>query len=527
MGGSSWRYFLKIFIPVSLFMGIILVLFFIRSSDSGQTAISILKNEELLEQVRQSTAQLFQRKIDDLLLLAESEPLKHYLHDDNRKNWIYLARWFETFSRHRKNYDQIRFVDLDGMEKIRTIHNDGAPALIPQIDLHDISHRYYFRESIKLQKGEVYISPLDLSMEHDKIVTPLKPIIRFITPIYDGYGKKRGILIINYSARELLDHINDFFAHGSGIFSMLNSTGFGIVGPDQEHLWEFMFNRDAYFPSQYPTAWRIISENDSGRIEDDDGLFLYTTAYPTRYASGVVHHTDIGSEQQQPPHDHIKWKFVAQLPHGDVNLQHSYIEFYIALTILMLLIAVGISTIYSRISTQRQRALEELRKRANTDALTGVASRHIFAAKSSAEFSRAKRYHRDFAVIMLDIDHFKAVNDTYGHPAGDEVIQKLAAICGTIIRGTDTLARLGGEEFAFLLPETNLQDAKQLAERLCAQVASTPIETAAGAINITVSIGVSEISKKDTAFEQILKRSDLALYDSKQNGRNRVSSITA
>ncbi|MCU7727602.1 diguanylate cyclase [Actinoplanes sp. KI2] len=158
---------------------------------------------------------------------------------------------------------------------------------------------------------------------------------------------------------------------------------------------------------------------------------------------------------------------------------------------------------------------------ATTDELTGQHNRRHFYAIATALVSAAARGSRDLAAVMLDIDKFKSVNDTYGHGVGDEVIREVAARVRASIRRSDVLGRYGGEEFAVVLPDHH-DAAPDLAERMRHAVADTPIPTAAGPLPITISVGLTQLEPGDASLDQVLARADLALYRAKESGRNRV-----
>lgn len=174
--------------------------------------------------------------------------------------------------------------------------------------------------------------------------------------------------------------------------------------------------------------------------------------------------------------------------------------------------------------SQRKRQEDELKRLANTDPLTGVCNRRAFMAHLSAELARVQRYGHSAAVLMLDLDHFKTVNDRYGHAAGDAVLQRFTELTAALLRQTDILGRLGGEEFAVLLPQTDEAGACGLAERIRVRVASQPIDYDGRTIPITVSIGVALLEVTDPRADMVLIRADQALYRAKQGGRNRVES---
>jgi diguanylate cyclase (GGDEF)-like protein len=156
-----------------------------------------------------------------------------------------------------------------------------------------------------------------------------------------------------------------------------------------------------------------------------------------------------------------------------------------------------------------------------TDELTGLFNRRRFNEAFTMEVRRATRYHHSLSVIMLDIDHFKEVNDTHGHPAGDIVLKRLGAILRDHLRETDLVARYGGEEFVMVLPETTLEIARTIAERLRARIENETFRTDEKELRITVSMGL--VSRQGTLeAEALLAEADEALYRAKSGGRNRV-----
>jgi diguanylate cyclase (GGDEF)-like protein len=168
---------------------------------------------------------------------------------------------------------------------------------------------------------------------------------------------------------------------------------------------------------------------------------------------------------------------------------------------------------------QRASDLETL---AAVDWLTGLYNRRHFESLAQAELARSQRYMRPMTVMMLDIDHFKDVNDTYGHAAGDRVLQALATVCLATKRDADVAARLGGEEFALLLPETTDTAAMQFAERLRQQIRDCAPIVEGEKLPITVSIGIAGASMTTSGFQPLLNNADQALYEAKRSGRNRV-----
>ncbi len=186
-------------------------------------------------------------------------------------------------------------------------------------------------------------------------------------------------------------------------------------------------------------------------------------------------------------------------------------------------------TLEARVA-ERTRALEDanakLERLATVDPLTAVWNRRHFLELAGAELGRARRHGRRLSVFLLDLDHFKAVNDGYGHAAGDEVLRVAVSRAREALRTSDQIARFGGEEFAILLPETDLAGAHVVAERVRAAIAGAPVAVEGRTVPITGSLGVAEWDGAEPSIEQTLRRADTALYDAKQAGRNRVCTAT-
>lgn len=165
---------------------------------------------------------------------------------------------------------------------------------------------------------------------------------------------------------------------------------------------------------------------------------------------------------------------------------------------------------------------QELVRLTHTDPLTGINNRGYFMELLSAELERSRRYGRIFSILMFDLDHFKKVNDHYGHAAGDEALKRFVEVLRNAgLRQSDFWGRLGGEEFALVLPETGISQAGTPAERIRSLLEGTPVTHGDATFNITVSIGVAEYVSGDSA-ESLLNRADMAMYKAKQTGRNRI-----
>lgn len=225
---------------------------------------------------------------------------------------------------------------------------------------------------------------------------------------------------------------------------------------------------------------------------------------------------------RKPPHDHIKsWLGVPLIAQNKIiGLLAIDSEEPADFSPEDIKIAMEFANQVS-ISLENARLFQETQTQAITDELTGIYNRRGLFQEGQFEFQRARRINRPFTVMMFDIDHFKKVNDQYGHAAGDQLLHHFAQRCLKTSRATDLVGRYGGEEFMILLSETNLEAARLIGERLRQFIMNTPFETDAGKITITSSIGIAEAGKQDT-LETLIERADAALYKAKNLGRNRV-----
>jgi diguanylate cyclase (GGDEF)-like protein len=209
---------------------------------------------------------------------------------------------------------------------------------------------------------------------------------------------------------------------------------------------------------------------------------------------------------------------------------HTFLETN-ALTTMTLLLGIFFSIAWTfgfvmlnseRLEADLKKVQKKLEKMATTDFLTGIANNRYFLEAGEREVQRAHRYKRPLALLMIDLDHFKKVNDEYGHVVGNKILAAFAAICKKNLRKADIFGRLGGEEFAIILPETDILGGRRYAERLRAIIEKSDIKIGHKTFHITVSIGVTKLLLHQDSFETALKRADDTMYKAKRKGRNQV-----
>ncbi len=269
------------FLPPALLLLLVLVALFAAKRSAEWT---ILQSREMvtLEQQQEKIDTVFRSVISDLHVLAAHFELQRLLSGGNDDHRGHLAKEFLAFAGYKRIYDQARFLDDRGMERVRIDFRDNRPTIVADEHLQDKSLRYYFQDTFSLNRQQVFISPFDLNIEHGAVEQPRKPMLRFGTPVFDGNGRKRGVVILNYLGNHLLQQMAAKTQNSSGQLMLLNSEGFWLKGVKAEDEWGFMYKDTPQltFAKRYPEQWQRMIGTESGQFVDEQGLFSYTTVYP-------------------------------------------------------------------------------------------------------------------------------------------------------------------------------------------------------------------------------------------------------
>jgi len=217
----------------------------------------------------------------DLKFLSRHSALLSAIKQSTEDNLSHLAEDFSIFSKNKQIYDQIRWIDETGMEKVRVDYMQGKTVVIATSQLQNKSQRYYVTDALRLEPGEVFISAFDLNIEHNEIEVPYKPMIRLATPVVDQQGNKRGIIILNYYGAEILESFAMATIDIAGHSMVINRQGYWLKSPNPANEWGFMFNRpDLSLAKFAPIAWKQISSADNGQLSFDSGDWTWETVYP-------------------------------------------------------------------------------------------------------------------------------------------------------------------------------------------------------------------------------------------------------
>jgi len=242
-----------------------------------------LESNILINLLRKQMSLAFIDIQSDLRFLTEQESLHYLDRPENRQHRISdLENLWISFSRQRARYDQIRFIDKKGNEVIRINYNGGNPIAVAPYELQSKLHRYYFTESIVLPPGRVYVSPLDLNMENHAVELPLKPMIRFASPVTNDHGEVIGVVMINYLAGKLLEDFQRTTTGFNGEAILVNSGGYPLSGPDSSKNWNFMFpdNPQTGIHTSYPSVWQRMKQGMRGQLVTRQGIFTYDMLNP-------------------------------------------------------------------------------------------------------------------------------------------------------------------------------------------------------------------------------------------------------
>lgn len=220
--------------------------------------------------------------LSDLTFLANQQDLTRIKDSISLTGRRFLGIDFRVFLESKRVYDQIRYINLDGKEVVRANYNNGAPYIVSADQLQFKKHRNYFKETVAWHRNEIFISPFDLNIEFGKIEIPLKPVIRFGTPVVNSEGDNRGVVVLSFLGNTLIDELMASSSQRHAEFTLLNSEGYWLIGPNPSDEWTFMYDQRSHhnFPSIYPLAWDEISISEAGHFINDEGMFTYHTFHP-------------------------------------------------------------------------------------------------------------------------------------------------------------------------------------------------------------------------------------------------------
>ncbi|MHB8348509.1 MAG: sensor domain-containing diguanylate cyclase [Acidiferrobacterales bacterium] len=337
-----------------------------RTEKNAQVGPVLAAGNYEVEKAREQITKQIKVAEIGLFAIANLNDMRRYLDSGKPKQRKELERYLVLLSQKMKYYDVIRYLDTSGQEVIRINYNDGKPAIVPNDQLKNRINRHFFRDTLNLDRGEMYVSPFELSVKQRHLAAPYRPTIRFGTPVFDGAGHKKGVVLINYSGSNLLRTFMDTMRIDDPYEGMLiNRDGYWLSSSKHEDEWGFMLGKNGRtFGREFPEAWHVISTAKQGSLLNAQGLFVYSTVYVLQTgqrSSAGPGFPDASGQHQLAPYDYY-WKIVFFAPNSVLFGKASYNQtgFGILFGTIYLLFMLASSAI-AFITLRRKQDMDDLR----------------------------------------------------------------------------------------------------------------------------------------------------------------------
>ena len=453
------RYTVLFFLVLSI--GYLIVAVVVKTKENAIQRENILNTQQELADVeREIISNKVSRLVSDVLYTADNFQLNSAEGD----NYAEVKRQWLVFSERKKIYDQIRFIDLDGNERVRVNYSGTGAQVVADTALQNKKDRYYFKDSVALQKNQVFISPLDLNVENNVVEQPEKPMIRLATPCYDSAGQQQGIVVLNYSAQDMLQQVRKIASTSMGAVFMLNADGYWLYNSaDSSTEWAFMYEDRAQqsFATDYPEVWQQVLAGSSGVSVTKQGVFSYTNvlandAFVPDAGNGRIQSTcgDWYIVTFIDPQSAAGRLFTGGTTAVMLTAMQENPFVYLMILIVSFLLAAFFS--FNKLEKDRIRYFSEY------DVMTGVYNRRAGFAKLDQMYKTGVKHECHISVCFIDINGLKEVNDFLGHEAGDELILTVADGIRAHIRKTDFVSRLGGDEFLIVFETAGKAEAEMI-----------------------------------------------------------------
>ncbi|MDO7597101.1 MAG: PAS domain S-box protein [Pseudomonadota bacterium] len=355
--------FVLIYVPTVIVLSMILFLV-IQFDKQLRVKNTGIREASRIEVARERVTKDLSSVETDLRVIVNLPLLDRYLENGDIGQQEELEKYFLVLARETQRYDQIAYVDDSGHEVIRINYIDGKPVVVRREQLQDKMERY-FSDTNSLDKGEIFVSQLDLNMEHDRLEVPYKPVILFGTPVFDRQGRKKGIILLYYLGNVLLQSFRTVLPDTPSYSSMLlNSDGYWLKGIKHEDEWGFMTgNSGRSFALDHPKIWRVISNTTQGSLMTEQGLFDYSTVHPflDNEPSSVDFSLAGASSQQAVIKDDYYWKIVSFVPNAALFEKAFYNQTFNRILLLTLYLLLALASFFvARIALIREQVQREV-----------------------------------------------------------------------------------------------------------------------------------------------------------------------
>ena len=519
----AWR-FLLVFVLVNLVVWLVAYsLYYVERRDSEA---SFRQRQTMLVAVQKDTiSQRLNRFAGDILYWSRQIELSH-IPEMNDHTWNrMIGQEYVAFLKSTSLYDQIRFIDTSGMEVVRVMYADGYPYQVPDRTLQSLKDRFFFRDTMRLQRDEVYVSPMELAAVEGEAMLPFKPVIRIATPVFDDRGAKRGIIVLTYRAQNLLAEIGRMASLSASQVWLVDSDGYFLMSDNQEDMWGFVIKGrgDRKLGVLYPDVWEAMKPRAAGQYRNSSGLYTFGTVYPYRSDIKTIDRTGnprgVGRDQYSSEVYH--WKLVTFVPDALLSAgPRRLLNKMIIIWLVLVVVISGMSWLVLAAYMRRKIFQRNIYLYAHYDTLTGLPNRMLFFDRLEQALLQARRYEKPFGLLYMDLDGFKEINDSFGHKIGDLGLQEAARRMVGTLRESDTVARMGGDEFVALLTNVTSQDDIEYVTRRLVDILAQPYELNGYTCSMSVSIGVAICPNHGLDSTVLVAEADNAMYRSKQAGKN-------
>ncbi|MDR7089308.1 GGDEF domain-containing protein [Cellvibrio fibrivorans] len=513
----------------------------------------------------------------DLLFIAQLPAIEEIASSHSPqtdKQRMRLANALSGFLRSHEEYNQVRFIGAHnhGLELVRVDKTQNAVHIVEGMALQEKAHYSYVYNTLKLKQGSVFVSGIRLNKERGLLDGYGKPSVIVATPVYGTNGNVFGVIVINVDLEKMFALIETDIPAGIDVIAT-NSAGDYILHPDAEKTFGFDKGARVLMQNDIPVTQHIFSGEVSSLVAE-----VHDFRFPEKQAVISLTKVPFATESDEK---YIVLGLISNLDAvledsrqlGITSLQIS-LAFGVLFVLLSLILARKITTPLQRmattfarfkqgdpvpeLSTNRDDELgllarnfsimakklnaqlmelntqrQYLHKVAHHDGLTGLPNRILLEDRIEQALISARRDKAEIAVMLIDLDDFKPVNDKYGHDIGDKLLQECAARMLTCIRETDTVARYGGDEFMTIVSARELQLRGMSARHISRQVAdkirtalNQPFKIDNFLLNISCSIGIAIYPQDGDDKNTLIKHADLAMYYAKSTGRNNVKLYT-
>lgn len=452
--------------------------------------------------------------MDDIItnrgvLIKEGETISFSSIEEQMELEMDLVNWMQT----HKIYDQIRIIGLDGVEVLRVNNQDGVPYIVSNEDLQDKSNRYYFENAVVLDDNSIYLSKIDLNIENGEIEYingEPKEMLRIGTTLYNSNNEKIGLLIVNYYVDNLFHDLETYKSEYT-FFEIINEEGFYLHHKDKSLEYGFMYedkqgsniqdNTDVDFNTSGNEEGYIYQEN----IGNSQYTYLIVSNYKMENAI-----TDLVERDIEIHSDNGDLLILGYLDFNNTDIVISQRNNYIFIFILFIGLIIFISRLLDELFYSNKQRLEMLEHTANHDSLTGLLNRKgVFSV-----LEHLSKNQREYAILFLDLDGFKAINDKYGHNIGDKLLIETGRRLQSVLRDTDVVSRLGGDEFLIILKDmNNINDVEKVKRKIQDEICKT-YNLDGYDCSVSVSIGEA-IQDGDITIDSLIHKADQLMYHKK------------